>query len=460
MLLVAWPDESLDGRLSVEFDGQVHHVAPLHEAERRRVGPSPGDIDAHGTSAPYNLVVVDRPERGLAVGEGRLGESVPQQRESLFLLILRLLPECSEPCPEHGIPYPEQHRFVITQRVRLGDIVFGEGGRGIVEVDLIEYAMLIVVGQQGPIQFPVFLALLTEPHEIGLIRQLVGAQSACVAPDAVSALQLGHVEHPSEHKSHVVHIVHYREDACRLQVIPALYFGRVDATLQSPFAKGGANEHGVWVGQLAPEGIIHSIGPYRPFVIAHRHDIHALAREDIDLPCVLGHAGDDVLARQRPRLAHATVLYPYVAVVLAHLDPQFRVLDEDRGTGLSRAVHDLTLVAHEVLYGKHRRDNLPAGAKMIELSSLERQHHHLELVHCRVVGHGVGAQRAAELSIKVVGRYLAILLTMAPQRLHRLVAQQPHADVGEVEMVVLELLERFDRGLLQHAFQVGGMRTF
>ena len=42
----------------------------------------------------------------------------------------------------------------------------------------------------------------------------------------------------------------------------------------------------------------------------------------------------------------------------------------------------------------------------------------------------------------------------------QLTALEIPAGAGEVEMVVLELLERIDRGFLQHAFQVGGMRTF
>ena len=49
---------SLQRRLAVELNGQVHHPSSFHQAIGRRVGPSTGDVDAHRTSSPHDLVAI------------------------------------------------------------------------------------------------------------------------------------------------------------------------------------------------------------------------------------------------------------------------------------------------------------------------------------------------------------------------------------------------------------------
>ena len=49
-------DECLQGRLSIQFDGEVDDGSTLHEAVGRRVGPSTGNVDAHRGTGPDDLV--------------------------------------------------------------------------------------------------------------------------------------------------------------------------------------------------------------------------------------------------------------------------------------------------------------------------------------------------------------------------------------------------------------------
>ena len=53
-------DESLQGLLSVQVDGEVHHIASFHQTVRRRVRPSTRNINSHGRPSPHNLVGIDR----------------------------------------------------------------------------------------------------------------------------------------------------------------------------------------------------------------------------------------------------------------------------------------------------------------------------------------------------------------------------------------------------------------
>ena len=71
-------DICLQWRLPIEFDGEVDDITTLHEAERRSVGPTTGNINAHRTSRPHYLVAIYRHARRLLLGEDSLGEPVLQ----------------------------------------------------------------------------------------------------------------------------------------------------------------------------------------------------------------------------------------------------------------------------------------------------------------------------------------------------------------------------------------------
>ena len=49
--------EDLHGRLPVDLGGDIHNLAAFDEAVRRRVGPSSGQVEPHGTARPDDLVL-------------------------------------------------------------------------------------------------------------------------------------------------------------------------------------------------------------------------------------------------------------------------------------------------------------------------------------------------------------------------------------------------------------------
>ena len=90
----------------------------------------------------------------------------------------------------------------------------------IVEVHLIEYTVLIVVGKERPIEFPVLLTLCIEPFQVGLVGEIVGTDLRHHVPDHFTTFWQTFVrEHPTEHQLSIVQLVNHREDTRTLQVL-------------------------------------------------------------------------------------------------------------------------------------------------------------------------------------------------------------------------------------------------
>ena len=129
--------------------------------------------------------------------------------------------------------------------------------------------------------------------------------------------------------------------------------------------------------------------------------------------------------------------------------------------GLTTMMKYLPLVVDKVLYGERRRDDLTRCAKMIELSTRQRKDGNAELRELLIAEGGVGAKTASEVGVEVVGSDTHPLAPpcreegLLHQQLDGAVAKQPHADIGEVEVVVKQFVECLDRRFLQHAFQHG-----
>ena len=81
-------DVYLQGRLSVQGNGQVDHVSSLVQAVGRRVRPSACQVDPYRASSPDNLVGVDRQVWRLAV-IGLLQQSLAHLPEGPCLLFVR-----------------------------------------------------------------------------------------------------------------------------------------------------------------------------------------------------------------------------------------------------------------------------------------------------------------------------------------------------------------------------------
>ena len=198
-------------------------------------------------------------------------------------------------------------------------------------------------------------------------------------------------------------------------------------------------------------------------VIVYRHHVDTLAGLQGDVPVVLGHAGDDMVVGELPVGAHVAILNPDVGILGSERDFGDRVLHEDAGVRLAVVVHDLALVAHDVLQAQGRRNHVARRTEMIELASRQRQDGYRELTQLGVVKLRVGAQTTSEVTVEVVvdgglveGGGWKVKPASFHQQLDGTVAEQPHADVGEEEMVALQVVQLGNGGLLKHLLQHAG----
>ncbi len=329
----------LQRRLAVEFDCQVDDVAPLHEAEWRRVCPSSGDVDAHGAARPHYLVGVDRQPRLLPVGQHGLREPLAQQAEGAPTVSRTVA--AGEPKhlrAEHGVVNPRHERCLNGQRRRQFHAATGKLARRVVEVGLVENAVFVVTGQCRPVVPAVAAALLYEPGQVGLVGYFLGTHE----PAALWGGPSG--EHGCQHAAHLGHVGNHRE-------LPSLLL-------------------------LARKLVADAVGAHGKRALAHRHNVDALARAEGYVPVVAGHPGDDVVVAYRPAGAHMAVLYPQVGVLGRDGYLGDGVLYEYRRVRLAPVVHYLPLVVDNVLYGLHRRNHLAARAEVVELTAGQRHHGH------------------------------------------------------------------------------------
>ena len=306
-------------------------------------------MTAHRTAPPYDLVVKDRLTGRLLMGQGGGGQSLAQQAEGPVSLSRRpfgLTFQSQSLRAEHRIVDAGHQGVVIAQLRRQRDIVGLKLLRGILQIHLIEDAVLVVACQERPVLGAVLTPLRLQASQVGLGGYLVGAHAWRHVPQHASAVLIGFVEHPPEHQSDIALIVNDGEDACRLQVSAPLDGSRVEASVGRPLCKRLADERSSRVGDAATEAVVVAVGAHCIPTLAHRHDVDALACLQLYLPRILWHAGDDMMVSQRPPLADATVLHPQVVVVGGDFHPRLRVLNEHGGVRLARTVNDAPLVVY------------------------------------------------------------------------------------------------------------------
>ena len=90
LILLAGFHVHLQRGLSVQFDGQVHHVSTFHQTVGRGVCPSACQVDTYRASSPDNLVGIDRHAGMLAFVDGS-GQSFTHQTECQIFLFLAVL---------------------------------------------------------------------------------------------------------------------------------------------------------------------------------------------------------------------------------------------------------------------------------------------------------------------------------------------------------------------------------
>ena len=146
-------DIGLDGGLPVELDGKVDDIAALHETERRGVGPTAGNVDAHGGTPPDNLITVDC-EAGQGTGaEGRGKHAFAQKGEGTLLVgsgFGLVAFQRVEARAEHGIADAGEQGLVLGQRMGQGQSAVNKVVGGGIEIGLIEHAVAVVRGEAGP----------------------------------------------------------------------------------------------------------------------------------------------------------------------------------------------------------------------------------------------------------------------------------------------------------------------
>ena len=119
---------------------------------------------------------------------------------------------------EHGIVHSGEHRLTVGQRVGLCDIGGSEFTGRFFQVNLVEHAVPVVACQERPYLGPVFHPLCLKPEQVRLIAYAVGTDTPRHIPEHASTLLIGFIEHPAQHESGIVHVVHHRKNLGRLHI--------------------------------------------------------------------------------------------------------------------------------------------------------------------------------------------------------------------------------------------------
>ena len=90
---------------------------------------------------------------------------------------------------------------------------------------------------------------------------------------------------------------------------------------------------------------------------------------------------------------------------------------------------------------------------MVELATLQGHDGHLEILQIVVGQRRVGTQSTTELRVHIVLDNIIAFLRLLGEELYSLVAQHPDADIGEVIMIFLKLVQGLDAGFLQHVLK-------
>ena len=71
--------KDLHGRLAVQIERNIHDGAAAFQAIRRRVGPTPGEIDANRASSPHDLVVHRSPDWSTFFGRDAVDHQIAEK---------------------------------------------------------------------------------------------------------------------------------------------------------------------------------------------------------------------------------------------------------------------------------------------------------------------------------------------------------------------------------------------
>ena len=213
----------LQRRLSVHFDSQVHHVAPLGQAVGRGVGPAAGHVDAHAAAAPYNLVSTRGAVRGTLPVQHVGREPFAQEVEGPLLVEggRFRLSGAHYFGAEHGIVDARHQRHVGRGRFGQRKVGRGKLSGHVLEVRLVKHAAAEVLRHQRQRALLQPAALGKEAGQVGLRLQPVGREARQALPEGGCFRLRPGREEPVEERLQFCGIVRDGEELCRLQVVRA-----------------------------------------------------------------------------------------------------------------------------------------------------------------------------------------------------------------------------------------------
>ena len=251
----------LQGLLPVELDGQVHHIAARIEAVGRGVGPTAGHVDAHGRTAPNDLVAIDVETGQLQVAASRLRQPLAQEREGArFVAVAVLTAQAVHLRAEHGVANLVHQWSLVRQSGRQIEVGVDKFLCRIAQVDLIHHAAGVVLGQERQVVAAESAALLFLAHEIGARRDFVGAQALFAAPQCRQRRVGLFGQHPREEVKHLVGAVTNGEEPRGLQVVGASQLVGGNAAGGQPLADGTTQIVGGGIVHIAAESVVETIG--------------------------------------------------------------------------------------------------------------------------------------------------------------------------------------------------------
>ena len=447
----------LQRRLSVQFDGNVHHITPLHQAVGRGIRPTPCQIHTHRASSPHNLVLVHRKLRMLAEIH-RAHQSVAHQRKRPVLYRfhnLRRFPiQLQGPCTEHRITDTRKQGSRLIQFRRQFQSQTAVLLRRLLQVQLVEHTLSVILRQRLPVHLAELLTLRGQSSQVGIRRDFVRRPLLRLQPYILSLFQFRFRRHPSQHRTQILHRFAHREDCCRLQVLISSDFLRLHSAGLQPFRRRYTLIQRALLVQRPLERIVESVRSSHKTPFTHRHHVDADPFGHLHLPCVAGHTGNDVSAVQFPFLSHVAVLDPHLRIFRSQPAFHLRVLHEDSRMRFHLMMHDGPLVHHTVLHGECRGDHLPARTIVVELPARQRQNRHLQLRQLLVVQTRMRSQCRSEVRVHIIESNLSILFRTLHHQFHSPVAQQPDADVHQEKIILHQSSQLLHTWLLQHEVQV------
>ena len=447
--------------MPVELDGQVHHIAARIEAVGRGVGPTAGHVDAHGRTAPNDLVAIDVETGQLQVAACRLRQPLAQEREGArFVAVAVLIPQAVHLRAEHGVANLVHQRSVCGQGGRKRKLRTDKFLCRIAQIDLIHHAAGVVLGQERQVVAAESAALLFLAHEIGARRDFVGAQALFAAPQGRQRRVGLFGQHPREEVKHLVGAVANGEESRGLQVVGASQLVGGNAAGGQPLADGAAEVMGGGIVHIAAESVVETIGAQHKLSVAVGFDVHTLSAPQVHGAVVHGNAREHMLALQLPAGGEVTVFDPNVLEFGRERLLHARILREDGAVLLHPAAQDEALVFHHVLERGGRTDHLGGGAEVVEFSAREGEHGHGEFAQVFIDGGGMRAEGTTELRIEVVGHAAAVFAERAAaQERNGAVAQQPDAQIHERQVGGGQFVLALDARFLEHEVELLRMVT-